>query len=75
MEYAPKDIVGPVQVGDRKIIALLLNLSLQSCRCRLALETIRPSCAEKTLLIVGVDDNTRRIGGMLVALEIQVRGK
>jgi len=74
VEYASKDIIGPVQLGDRKLIVLADPLA--------DLLPLKPAVGNdvavvrnRELQIIRVDDNTRRIGGTLVGLEIQVRGK
>lgn len=70
MGYMPHEIVGSVKLGDRKVIALADTLS--------AILPLRTS--DKIVIrgiecdIEAIDDNTRRIGGTLIALEIQVRG-
>jgi hypothetical protein len=70
MGYQPKEIVGSIVQGDRKVIALVDTLS-----------AILPLTNDDKLVIRGievailaVDDETRRIQGTLIALEIQVRG-
>ncbi len=68
--YSPKDIVGNIQQGDRRVIMLVSSLA-----------SILPVTTSdkvvvrgKEITIVAVDDNTRRVGGILIALELQVRG-
>lgn len=74
MEYTPRDIVGTIVQGDRKLIVLtepiaaLLPLSVSNGNDVVIVRG-------RELQIRAVDDNTRRIGGVLIALEIQVRGK
>jgi hypothetical protein len=70
MGYAPKDLVGSIVQGDRKVIALVDTLA-----------AILPVTNSDVLVIRGrevkikaVDDNTRRIAGVLIALEIQAAG-
>jgi hypothetical protein len=70
MGYQPKELVGPIVQGDRKVIALVDTLT--------SLLPITTSdkvvVGGKQLSIKAVDDNTRRIGGTLIALELQVGG-
>jgi hypothetical protein len=56
--------------GDRRVIALVDTLS------SILPVTISDKCVVrgKELAIKAVDDNTRRIGGTLIALELQVGG-
>lgn len=70
MGYAPKDLVGSIVQGDRRVIALVDALS-----------AVLPLTTSDKLVIRGrevaikaVDDNTRRIQGVLIALEIQAEG-
>ncbi|WP_456622148.1 MULTISPECIES: hypothetical protein [unclassified Bradyrhizobium] len=80
MGYQPQQIVGAVQQGDRRVI--LLNDPAASVPSgKVALSTMLPLTSDDKLVvrgaeiqIMGVDDSTRRIAGVLVALEIQVRG-
>lgn len=68
--YAPEKVVGAVEVGDRKVIALVDSLS-----------SMLPLLDSDKVVIDGVefgirfvDDQTRRIAGTLIALEIQIAG-
>jgi hypothetical protein len=70
-DYAPKDLVGPILQGDRRVIALVDTLG--------ALLPLNPQTDKLVvrgieLAIRYVDDSTRRIQGTLIALEIQARG-
>lgn len=68
--YKPDELVGPIVQGDVKIIALVDTLG-----DRLPLTTNDSAVVRgKVKRIKGVDDNTRRIGGTLIALEIQAGG-
>lgn len=72
--YQPRDLVGGIVQGDRRVIVLVDTLG--------ALLPIVPGrdsddravVRGKELTILAVDDSTRRIGGTLIALELQVRG-
>lgn len=70
--YAPVDIVGNVQAGDRHVI-----MSIAALGALLPLE----QDGNDVLLVGGreqqikyVDDRKRRINGELIGLELQVRG-
>jgi hypothetical protein len=68
--YAPHEIVGSIQGGDRKVIVLAASLA--------SILPVTPAdrlvVRGRELSIIAVDDNTRRVAGTLVALELQVRG-
>lgn len=70
MNYDPSQLIGPVTQGDRKVIALVDTLT------SLLPLTVNDKLIVrgKTLAIKAVDDSTRRVGGTLIALEIQAGG-
>jgi hypothetical protein len=70
MGYQPRELVGSIEQGDVKAIALVD-----------ALADLLPITTSDTLIVRGkeraiktVDDNTRRVAGTLIALELQVTG-
>lgn len=70
MFFQPNPLIGPAVQGDRKVITLVDNLS-----------GILPVTTDDRAVIGGVplaikavDDNTRRIVGTLIALELTVSG-
>jgi len=68
--YQPDPLVGSIVQGDVRIIALVDTLS-----AILPLTTADKVVVRgKELAIKAVDANTRRIGGTLIALEIQAGG-
>lgn len=70
MAYSPDQIVGSVTQGDQKVI--LLTASIVSL---LPLTTSDKIVVRgRELAIKAIDDNTRRVGGTLIALEIQAAG-
>lgn len=70
MGFQPSQLVGPIVQGDRKVIALIDDLS-----AILPVTTNdKAVVGGKVLAIKAVDDNTRRVGGTLVALELVVGG-
>ncbi|MET3348311.1 hypothetical protein ABIF52_008692 [Bradyrhizobium japonicum] len=79
--YKPEQIVGAVVQGDRKVI-LLNDPAATIAPGKVALSTLLPLSKHTDRLVIGgaevsiegVDDQARRIQGVLVALEIQVRG-
>ena len=79
--YAPQEIVGAVQQGDRKVI--LINDPYAAVPAgKVALATLLPLSALTDRLVISgaeleihaVDDQARSVAGQLVAFEIQVRG-
>jgi len=73
LSYRPDEIVGPILQGDWKII--LLAEDLESGDVTLPLKTSDKVVVRgKELAIAGIDDKKRRIGGVLCAYELQVRG-
>jgi hypothetical protein len=63
-------LLGPITEGDRDVIALVDDLS-----GILPLTTNDALVVRgKEMIIKAIDDNTRRIGGTLVALEIRIGG-
>ncbi|MFN4283514.1 MAG: hypothetical protein ACK4NA_12830 [Alphaproteobacteria bacterium] len=71
--YAPEELVAPVQQGDSRVIVLAQDLADLSW-------PMPPRRGDavivsgKELLVENVDYNTRRIAGVLVAYDMQVRG-
>lgn len=66
--YAPDELIGDVRQGDRKIIARAEGMSFTPQRGD------KVEVRGKTLNVEFCDDNTRRIQGVLIALEIRARG-
>lgn len=73
MGFAPGELIGAIQQGDRKIILLVEDLVA-------AQFSVPPRKGDKAVVrgrelnIEGVDDNTRRVGTELIAYEIRARG-
>jgi hypothetical protein len=68
--YAPEKIVGLVQVGDRKAIVQVDSLSsLLPLK-----DTDKVVVDNREFAIRFVDDQTRRIDGTLIALELVISG-
>lgn len=70
MGYQPHEMTGDVVQGDRKVICLIDTLA-----------SLLPITVNDKFVIRGaevrikaVDDNTRRVNGTLIALEIQASG-
>jgi hypothetical protein len=75
-----EDIVGDVKLTDRKVI-LLNDPAAAIPEGKVALSELLPLRSTDTLsfrqreaAIMNIDDDTRRVAGVLIALEITVRG-
>lgn len=73
VDFDPKELIGPVQQGDRKVIVLAEDLI--EAHFGLPLKKGDKAVVRgKELNIEAPDDNTRRVAGVLVAYELMVRG-
>lgn len=79
--YKPEQIVGAVVQGDRKAIVINDPAAAVSAG-KVALASLLPLSKYTDALVIGgaevaiegVDDQARRVQGVLIALELQVRG-
>lgn len=71
--YQPAELVGTIQQGDRRVIALAEDL-VNGGFLMPVTPTDKVIVRGRELAIMGVDDSTRRVGPVLIALELQVRG-
>jgi hypothetical protein len=71
--YGPQELVGTIQQGDRKLIVLADDVAACGWRPQLR-KGDKVVVRGQELNIEAVDDNTRRIGGELIAYELQARG-
>lgn len=78
--YAPRELVGTVQQGDRFVLVLAEDVTKPTTDSPPQTLTLPLTPADKVVVrgkelqIVAADDSTRRVGGELVAIEIQARG-
>ncbi len=70
--YEPREMVGDVQQGDRRVIALAEDIGDFPAPIKVGVDRIVIDGTVTT--IRAVDDQTRRVGGVLIAYEIRVRG-
>jgi len=71
--YEPHELIGTIQQGDRKIV--LLADDLIDAQFALPVTTNdRVVVRGEAMAIMAADDSTRRVAGVLVAYELQVRG-
>ena len=73
IEYLPKELVGTIQQGDRKLIILAEELVTAGFSLPLR-KGDKAVVRGKELNIEAPDDNTRRVQGVLIAYELQCRG-
>lgn len=80
VSYKPAQIVGAVVQGDRMAIVLVDPDAVVPVG-KVALSTLLPLSTNDILVVGGVesaiqavDDRSRRLQGVLIALELQVRG-
>ena len=71
--YSPEEIVGNIQQGDRNIIALAEDVFNAQFPVPVT-PNDKVIVRGKELAIMSIDDSTRRIGGELIAYQIQARG-
>jgi hypothetical protein len=73
--YAPEELVGGITQGDRRVIVLAEDLGGESPPfIIMKSDKVWAPRFPNELSIQGVDDNTRRIAGELIAYELQTRG-
>lgn len=72
--YEPREIVGSVQQGDRRVIVLADELDDQFEPEPRVSPNDKVIIRGKEHAIISVDANTRRVGGTMIAYEIQARG-
>lgn len=73
MDFEPRELVGSIVQGDRKLIVLAEDLVTAQVPLDLR-KGDKVVVRGKELNIEAADDNTRRVQGVLVAYELQVRG-
>lgn len=71
--YDPEQLVGAVQEGDQKLIVMVEDLEAHQFPFPVRKDD-KAIVRGKHLNIEAADDNTRRIAGELIALELRVRG-
>lgn len=71
--FAAHELVGTIQQGDRKLIVLAEDLCAGSIELPLR-KGDKAVVRGRELNIETVDDNTRRMAGELIAVDLQVRG-
>jgi hypothetical protein len=71
--YVPSELVGTIQQGDRRIVLYEEDLIKAQFPLPVTAQD-KLIIRGRELSIVAVDDNTRRLQGELMSLEIQARG-
>lgn len=72
--YEAKELVGAVVQGDRKVIVYADDLIDNGLALPVTTNDLLVLSSGKQLAIVAADDQTRKVAGVLIALEIQARG-
>jgi hypothetical protein len=79
--YGPTELVGTIMQGDRRVIALADDITQPTTDSPPQTLTLPILTSDKIvtrdgkeLQIIASDDSTRRVRGVLIALEIQARG-
>lgn len=78
--FAPRELVGTIQQGDRFIVLLAEDVTqptTDSPPQTLTLPLVgsdKVVVRGKELQVLAADDSTRRVQGVLIAIEIQARG-
>ena len=70
--YAPTELIGTIQQGDRRAVLYADDVDGSALGSLKASDKIIEYGRE--LQIVAVDSSTRRVGDVLIAYEVQVRG-
>lgn len=73
MDFDPDELVGTIVQGDRKIIVLADDLTAAQVPDKIR-KGDKAIVRGATLNIEAVDNNTRRVAGVLIAYQLQVRG-
>lgn len=71
--YAPHELVGTIQQGDRKAIVLVEDLIKAGFALPIT-SADKLVVGGRELQIVAPDGETRKVDGVLIAYELQVRG-
>ena len=80
LDYVPSELIGTIQQGDRRLIVLADDVTMPTTDSPPQTLTLPITSTDKIVLrgkelqIIAVDDSTRRVKGVLIALEIQARG-
>ena len=73
IEFAPDQLVGPIVQGDRKLIMLAEDVAGTGVTLALT-SNCKVLVRGKELQVKSIDDNTRRVDGVLMAYELVVGG-
>jgi len=73
VEFSPDQLVGAIVQGDRKLIMLAADVENTGVTLA-ATQNCKVLVRGKELQVKAIDDNTRRVGGVLMAYELTVGG-
>jgi len=71
--YEPHELVGTIVQGDRKMIVFADDLIAKGFALPVTAND-KVWMRGKEMAIIAPDDSTRRVDGVLIAIELQVRG-
>lgn len=74
VDFEPHELVGGIVQGDRNLIVIAEDVTASGIALPLVATVDKVVVRGKELAIKSVDDNTRRIAGVLVAYEIRAGG-
>lgn len=78
--FAPRELTGTIQQGDRFIVLLAEDVTVPTTDSPPQTLTLPLSASDKVVVrgkelqVLAADDSTRRVQGVLIAIEIQARG-
>lgn len=72
--YEPEEVTGNIQQGDRRVIVLAEDIGSFPVPFRERSTDRVVDASGREMTIQAVDDQTRRIAGVLIAYEIRARG-
>lgn len=72
-DYRIEELAGTIAQGDRKVILLAEDLGAAQWPQPIKVDDL-VFIGGRPAQVKGVDDRTRRVGGVLIAYELQVRG-
>ena len=75
MAYEPHELVGNIVEGERKAIILAEDLIAAQITLPLVVgDNLKAVVRGREVAVKAVDDNTRRVAGVLVAVELRIGG-
>lgn len=73
-DFQPHELIGGIVQGDRNIIAIAEDVTASGFPAPIIASSDKAVVRGRELAIKAVDDNTRRVAGVLIAYEIKAGG-